>query len=193
MNFIYKCINYFVFLDMESKVCKVVNSKRNHSGDEEDNRDSKPKRRHSSRDRYSTRDKYNKSERKYEELKIGDPYYSGGIGVDNRRDEDRFKDESRHKRRHRSKDRHEKENKSRNIDDKKEEKIGAPYYSGGIAAIERESGEETDNEDDAVGQRYYSTDMADIQRKNSESYWNKYAKKDKKQDVCTISNTIFYL
>lgn len=174
---------------MESKVCKVISSKRNHSGDDEDiNQDSKPKRRHNSRDRYSTRDKYNKSEsRKYEDLKIGDPYYSGGTGIDKRRDEDRYKDETRHRRRHRSKDRHEKENKSRNVDDKKEEKIGAPYYSGGIAAVERESGEETSNDedDDAVGQRYYSTETADSQRKNSESYWNKYAKKDKKQDVCT--------
>lgn len=117
-------------------MCKVVHPKRNHSGDDEDNQDLKPKRRHNSRDRYSTRDKHNKSEsRKYEELKIG-----------------------------------------------------APYYSGGIAAIERESGEETSNDedDDTVGQRYYSTETADSQRKNSESYWNKYAKKqDRKQDVCT--------
>jgi len=172
---------------MESKVCKVNNAKRNHSDDDDDNKNSKHTRRHSSRDRQSTKDKYDKgSRRNYEELKVGDPYYSGGTATNYRKGEDYHKDESKHKRRHRSRDRHEKENRSKNADTKKEEKIGAPYYSGGIVNIdERESGEETsDDEDDKIGQRYYSTETADTQRKNSENYWNKYAKKDKKQNVC---------
>lgn len=171
---------------MESKVCKVTQPKRNHSDDDEDNRDAKQKRRHGSRDRYSTRDKYDKgSGRKYEELKVGDPYYSGGTIAG--KGGDRYEDESRHSRRHRSKDRHEKENRSRNEDNQKEGKIGAPYYSGGIAAADRESGEaSSSDEDDKIGQRYYSTDAADSQRKNSESYWNKYAKKDKKPGVCVL-------
>lgn len=172
---------------MESKVCKVIQPKRNHS-DDEDNRDANHKRRHSSRDRYSTRDKYEKSgSRKYEELKVGDPYYSGGTIAENQKGDDHYEDESRHRRRHRSKDRREKENRSRNEDSQKNEQIGAPYYSGGIEAVERESGEESSSdEDDKIGQRYYSTDAADSQRKNSESYWNKYAKKDKKPGVCII-------
>lgn len=167
---------------MESKVCKVSNSKRNHSDDDDSNRDSKQKRRHNSRDGQSTRDNYDKSSsRKYSELKVGDPYYSGGTMAAH------YKDESGRRRRYRSKDRHEKENISRNVDNQEEAKVGASYYSGGIKAIERESGEEStsdDGDDDKVGQRYYSTESADTQKKNSESYWNKYAKKDKKQDVC---------
>lgn len=172
---------------MESKVCKVVNSKRIHSDDDDDQRNSKQTRRHSSRNHQSGKDKYDKgSSRNYEELKVGDPYYSGGTAMDDRRGEDRYKDESRRRRRHRSRDRQEKENRSRNADHEKEEQIGAPYYSGGIAGIERESGEATsdDDDDDKIGQRYYSTDAADTQRKNSENYWNKYAKKDKTLNVC---------
>jgi len=171
---------------MESKVCKVINAKRIHSDDDDDNRTSKQTKRNSSRDHPSTKDKYDKSgSRSYEELKVGDPYYSGGTATDNRKGEDRYKDESRHRRRQTSRDRQEKENRSRNADNKKEEKIGAPYYSGGIAVIdERESGEETSNDDDdKIGERYYSTET-DTQRKNSENYWNKYANKDKKQNVC---------
>uniref|UniRef100_A0A2H8TTB6 Striatin-3 n=1 Tax=Melanaphis sacchari TaxID=742174 RepID=A0A2H8TTB6_9HEMI len=170
---------------MESKVCKVISAKRNHSDDDDDNINSKQTKRHSSRDRQSTKDKYDKGGRRnYEELKVGDPYYSGGTATYYRKGEDRYEDDSRYRRRHRSRDRQEKENRSKNADSKKEEKIGAPYYSGGIASIdERESGEEiTDDEDDKIGQRYYSTETADTQRKNSENYWNKYAKKDKKQN-----------
>jgi pre-mRNA-splicing factor CWC22 len=176
---------------MESKVCKVINAKRTHSDDDDDNTNTKQTRRNSSRDRQSTKDKYDKGGRRnYEELKVGDPYYSGGTASDYRKGEDRYKDESRHRRRHRSRDRQEKENRSKNTDSKNEEKIGAPYYSGGIASIdERESGEETsDDEDDKIGQRYYSTENADSQRKNSENYWNKYAKKDKRQNVCIYYN-----
>lgn len=176
---------------MESKVCKVINAKRTHSDDDDDNTNTKQTRRNSSRDRQSTKDKYDKGGRRnYEELKVGDPYYSGGTASDYRKGEDRYNDESRHRRRHRSRDRQEKENRSKNTDSKKEEKIGAPYYSGGIASIdERESGEETsDDEDDKIGQRYYSTENADSQRKNSENYWNKYAKKDKRQNVCIYYN-----
>jgi len=175
---------------MESKVCKVISAKRIHSDDDDDNINSKQTRRHTSRDRQSTKDKFDKGGgRNYEELKVGDPYYSGGTATDNRKGGDRYKDESRHRRRHRSRDRQEKENRSRNADSKKEEKIGAPYYSGGIAGIdERESGEETSNdEDDKIGQRYYSTETADTQRKNSENYWNKYAKKDKRPNVCVYN------
>jgi len=173
---------------MESKVCKVINAKRIHSDDDsDDNRTSKQTRRNSSRDHSSTKDNYdNGGSRNYEELKVGDPYYSGGTAIDNnRKGEDRYKDESRHRRRHRSRDRQEKENRSRNADSKKEEKIGASYYSGGIAGInERESGEETSNDDDdKIGQRYYSTET-DSKKKNSENYWNKYANKDKRQNVC---------
>lgn len=165
---------------MESKVCVP---KRNLSEDEDDRRDSKH-RKHRSDDIHSSRDRSNNgSSRKYEDLKVGDPYYSGGTLVDHRKDDDRRKNESKHKKRRRSRDRYDKENRS--VDNKKEEKIGAPYYSGGTAAIDRESGEESTSEDDddKVGQRYYSTETADVQRKNSESYWNKYAKKDKKADV----------
>lgn len=172
---------------MESKVCKVTQPKRNRS-DDEDDRNAKVKKRHNSRDRYSTRDKYDKGgSRKYEELKVGDPYYSGGTIASNRKGEDRYEDESKHRRRHRSNDRHEKENRARNEENQKEEKIGAPYYSGGIADVERESGEESSSdEDDKVGERYYFTNAADSQKKNSESYWNKYAMKDKKPGVCII-------
>jgi len=175
---------------MESKVCKASIPKRNHSDDDDHNRDSK-QRRHSSRDRHTMKDKYDKGgSRKYEDLKVGDPYYSGGTVMDNRKGKDRYDDESRHSRWHESRDRHEKENRSRNVDNQTKEKIGAPYYSGGIA-VERESGEETsDDEDEKVGQRYYSTETADTQRKNSENYWNKYAKKDKKQNVCILINCI---
>jgi len=171
---------------MESKVCKVINAKRIHSDDDDDNRNSKQTKRDSSRDHPSTKNKYDKGgNRKYEDLKVGDPYYSGGTAIDNnRKGEDRYKDESRHRRRHNSRDRREKENRSRNADSKQEEKIGAPYYSGGIAGIdERESGEESSDDDDKIGQRYYSTET-DTQRKNSENYWNKYANKDKRQNVC---------
>lgn len=172
---------------MESKVCIVSNSKRNRSDDDvDDNRDSKHRRRHGSQDRYSSRDKYDKgSGHRYEELKVGDPYYSGGTLTSNRRDEDRYKYESKNRRQRRSKDRHEKENKSKNADNLKEEKIGAPYYSGGTAGVEHESGEEsTDGDDDnEVRQRYYPTESADSHRKNKENFWNKYASKDKKQDV----------
>lgn len=166
---------------MESKVCVP---KRNHSDDDDDRRNSKQRRRRSS-DRHLTRDRSNKGgSRKYEDLKVGDPYYSGGIGVDHRKDEDNYKDESKRRKRRGSKDRYDKENRSVDFDNEKEEKIGAPYYSGGIAAADRESGENTSSdEDDKVGQRYYSTETADGQRKNSESYWNKYAKKDK-ANVC---------
>lgn len=175
---------------MESKVCIVNNPKRNHSDDDGDdnNRDSKQKRRHDSRDRHTARDKYDKgSGRRYADLKVGDPYYSGGALSDNRKDGDRKRDDSRDRRRHRSRDRRrEKENRSRNAENVKEGKIGASYYAGGIAAVERESGEESSDsdDDDKIGQRYYSTETADTQRKNSESYWNKYAKKDKKLNVC---------
>lgn len=176
---------------MESKVCKVSNPKRNHSEDD-DKRDSKQRRRHSSQDRHSTRDNHDRSRSRkysYDELKVGDPYYSGGIVSGDYKKEDRYKDKdnSRQRRRHRSKERQEKENRSRNSEYSKEGKVGAPYYSGGIEVIERESGEESSNdENDKVGQRYYSTDTADNQRKNSENYWNKYAKKDKKPNVCVI-------
>jgi len=152
---------------MESKVCVVGNPKRNHSDNEDDGRESKQSRWHSSRDRHSDREKYDKSGgRKYQKLKVGDPYYSGGTLTGNVESEDRYKDESKRSRKIRSGDHHEKENKSRNED----EKIGAPYYSGGGAVMERESGEElSDFEDDKVGQRYYSTGST----------------KDKKQNVCT--------
>lgn len=173
---------------MESKVCKVnSNPKRYHSDGDDDNRDSKYRKRHDSRDRHTIKDKYDTGgRRKYENLKVGDPYYSGGTVTD-----DRKYDDSRHRRRHRSRDRHEKENRSRNEDNQSEEKIvGAPYYSGGIAAVQCKSGEEmSDNEDEKVGQRYYSTETADTQRKNSENYWNKYAKKDQKQNVCVCSKS----
>lgn len=170
---------------MESKVCIVSHPKRNHSDNDDDNRDSKQRKRHDSRDRH-TKDKYDKGgSRKYEDLKVGDPYYSGGTITYHHKGDDRYNDESRHRKRYRSRDRHEKENKSKNLDNQKDEKIGAPYYSGGIAATERESGEESSSDDDdKVGQRYYSTETADTQRKNSENYWNKYAKKDKNQNVC---------
>lgn len=170
---------------MESKVCIVTNSKRNHSGDDEDYKESKQKRRHNSRDRHSTRDNYDKSSsRKREELKIGDPYYSGGTLTNSHKDDIQYDNESRHRRRRRSRDRPEKENRSKNVENQKEEKIGAPYYLGGNAVIERESGEESSNDDDdKIGQRYYSTETADTQRKNSENYWNKYAQKDKKPNV----------
>jgi len=170
---------------MESKVCVANNPKRNRSDDEEHVQDSKYKKRHNSRDRHSTRDNCSKdSNRRYKDLKVGDPYYSGGTLTDNLKDESRFKDESRHRRRFRSKDRNEKENKSKNAESQKEEKIGAPYYSGGIAAIEHETGEvSTDDDGDKVGQRYYSTDAADSHRTNSENYWNKYSNKDKNRKI----------
>jgi len=138
---------------MESKVCKVTNSKRNYSDDDDNNRDAK-QRRHNNRDRHTIKDKYDKSGRhRYEDLKVGDPYYSGGIVADSHKGKDHYHDESRHRRRHRSQDRHEKENRSRNVDNQTEEKIGAPYYSGGMAAVERESGEESsDYENEKVGQ-----------------------------------------
>lgn len=172
---------------MESKVCIASNSKRNRSDDDvDDNRDSKHRRRQGSQDRYSTRDKYDKgSGRRYENLEVGDPYYSGGTLINDHRDEDRYKYGSKHRRQRRSRDRHEKENKSQNIDNLKEEKIGAPYYSGGTAMVEHESGEEPsgDDDDDKVRQRYYPTESADSNKYNRESYWNKYASKDKKPDV----------
>lgn len=173
---------------MESKVCKVSNPKRNHSDDDEDKRESKQRRRPSSRDRHSTRDNYEGRKYSYGELKVGDPYYSGGIVSDNHKKEDRYKDDSRQRGRRRSRDRHEKENRSRNSVHSKGGKIGAPYYSGGKEVVERESGEESSNdEDNKVGQRYYSTEAADGQRKNSENYWNKFAKKDKKPNVYLIN------
>lgn len=172
---------------MESKVCIVSNSKRNRSDDDVDNRDSKHRRRQGSQDRYSTRDKYDKgSGRRYEDLKVGDPYYSGGTLTSDHRDEDCYKYGSKHRRQRRSRDRHEKENKSRNVDNLKEEKIGAPYYSGGTAMDEHESGEESsgDDDDDKVRQRYYPTKSDNCHKNNSENYWNKYTSKDKKPDVC---------
>lgn len=173
---------------MESKVCKVSNSKRNHSDEDDDKQDSKQRRRHSSRDRHSTRNNYDKDRGRkysYDELKVGDPYYSGGtVPGDRKKNDDKYKNDTSQRRRHRSKDRQEKENRSRNSNYSKEGQIGAPYYSGGIGSIERESGELSSNdEDDKVGQRYYSTEKADGQRTNSENYWNKYAKKDKKPNV----------
>lgn len=158
---------------MESKVCVVGNPKRNHSDNEDDSRESKQSRWHSSRDRHSDREKYDKSGgRKYQKLKVGDPYYSGGTLTSNVESEDRYKDESKRSRKIRSGNHHEKENRSRNEDYREDEKIGAPYYSGGVAGTESESGEElSDVEDDKVGQRYYSTGLT----------------KDKKQNVCTNS------
>lgn len=173
--------------NMESKVCIVSSSKRNHSEDDEDSKDTKQKRRHNSRDRHSTKDNYdNFGSRKRAELKVGDPYYSGGTLTNSYKDDGQYDDESRHRRRHRSRDRKEKENVSKNVENQKEEKIGAPYYLGGDAVIERESGEESSNDDEKIGQRYYSTETADTQKKNSENYWNKYAKKDKKPNVCLL-------
>ena len=65
---------------MESKVCKVINSKRVHSDDDDDNINSKQTKRHTSRDRQSTKDKYDKGgSRNYKELKVGDSYRSSTL------------------------------------------------------------------------------------------------------------------